>query len=252
MCGRSSLHQEPKELLESYGLPPRLADFTPRYNIAPSQFQWTILLGPDGRLETRPLRWGLVPNWASDSTMGSRLINARVETVVEKPSFRESLRERRCLVMTDGYYEWQKTAKIRTPFRIRMQDDKPFVFAGLWDRWNKGEVPVESVTIITTPSAPPTAHIHDRMPAILDFEESLEWLRADAVETLLSLLRPYSGDKLESFEVSRAVNAPANDTAECIVPVDEAESRLRSEFPALAETQHLPLWNQDPSQDHRQ
>lgn len=204
------------------------------------------MMGPTGRLETRRLRWGLVPHWANDSMKGSNHINARVETVAEKPSFRDALRERRCLVLTDGYYEWQKSARAKTPFRIRMNGDNPFVFAGLWDTWDKGEIPVESCTIITTPSAPLTAHIHDRMPAILDFEDSIEWMRGDAGEkTVLNLLRPYTGDRLESFEVSRAVNAPANDGPECIAPVDEAESKLRSEFPARAETQHLPLWNQD-------
>lgn len=203
-------------------------------------------MGRNGRLETRQLRWGLVPHWANDPTKGSSLINARMETVAAKPSFRESLSERRCLVITDGYYEWKKSGKTRIPFRIRMRDDRPFVFAGLWDKWSKGDTLVESCTIITTPSAPITAHIHDRMPAILAFDDSMEWLRADAGEkTLLNLLRPYTGDELESFEVSRAVNTPANDTPECIAPVDEAESRLRSEFPSLAETQHLPLWNQD-------
>lgn len=221
MCGRSSLHEDPRDLLESYGLPPGLNGFTPRFNIAPSQLQWAILQSDEGNLEVHSLRWGLIPYWAKDASMGSRMINARAETLAEKPSFREALRRKRCLIITDGYYEWIKAADGRMPFRFQMTNRKPFVFAGLWDRWEGGESPVESCTVITTDAAPATVHIHPRMPVILPFENSMNWMQSKAAdEDLLALLRPYPGDDLEIFAVSRAVNSPANDTAECIQPIN--------------------------------
>lgn len=221
MCGRSSLQGEPNKLLESYGLPPRLPGFRPRFNIAPSDIQWTILRDQAGRLEARGLRWGLIPSWSSDPSIGSKMINARADTLVEKPSFRDAFRQGRCLVIADGYYEWAKTATGKTPYRFRLSTGEPFVFAGLWDRWDKAETPVESCTIITTEASSATAHLHHRMPVILGFEESLEWMRPDAPRSaLLKLLQPYPKDDLELFEVSRAVNSTQNDSEECVRPVD--------------------------------
>lgn len=219
MCGRSSLHEEPKELLRAYGLPTRLGGYRPRFNITPSEIQWTILRA-DGKFEARGLRWGLIPSWSNDTSIGARMINARADTIAEKPSFRDALRNNRCLILTDGYYEWAKTPGGKTPYRFCMADRKPFVFAGLWDRWKREESVVESCTIITTEASPATAHLHHRMPVILDFDESIEWMRPDVSPTdVLQLLRPYPKDKLEIFEVSRAVNSPKNDTEECIRPV---------------------------------
>lgn len=220
MCGRSSLHEEPSELLQAYGLPPRLGGYRPRFNIAPSETQWTILRA-DGKLEARGLRWGLIPSWSTNPAIGSRMINARADTIAVKPSFRDSLRRGRCLVITDGYYEWARTPAGKTPYRFCMADRKPFVFAGLWDRWSRADSVIESCTIITTEASPATAHLHNRMPAILDFDESVEWMRPDASPAdLLGLLRPYEKDNLEMFEVSRVVNSPKNDTEECIRPVE--------------------------------
>lgn len=216
MCGRSSLHNEPNALLESYGLPPRLDGYRPRFNITPSEIQWTILRA-DGKLEARGLKWGLVPAWASDPSMGSRMINARAETISEKPSYRDALRFGRCLVITDGYYEWMKTERGKIPYRFQLESGKPFVFAGLWDRWDKGSSPLETCTIITTEAGSATSSVHPRMPVILGFEDSLEWMRSDAApRDLLPLLRAYEGKDLTVFEVSKAVNSPANDTEECI------------------------------------
>ncbi|MBA2687476.1 MAG: SOS response-associated peptidase [Gemmatimonadaceae bacterium] len=212
------------ELLQAYGLPTRLGGYRPRFNITPSEIQWTILRAA-GNLEARGLRWGLVPSWSSDPSIGSRMINARADSVAEKPSFRDALRNGRCLVITDGYYEWAKTGAGKTPYRFCMTNRKPFVFAGLWDRWLSGDSIIESCTIITTEASAATAHLHHRMPVILDFDESMEWMRPNASPTqLLRLLRPYEKDELEMFEVSRAVNSPKNDTEECIRPVREARS----------------------------
>lgn len=228
MCGRSSLHEEPRDLLESYGLPPRLEGFIPRFNITPSQTQWAILLNGERNLEARGLRWGLIPSWAKDSAMSARMINARAETISEKPSFRDALRARRCLIMTDGYYEWSKTASGKTPFRFQMKGGNPFVFAGLWDRWKSGGDCIDSCTIVTVPAGNVTAQIHDRMPVILDLEASFKWIHSRSVDRdLLSLLRAYPNDDLDVFEVSRAVNNPANDSAECLLPATvQAASRI--------------------------
>jgi putative SOS response-associated peptidase YedK len=216
MCGRSSLHEEPARLLEAYGLPPRLPGYRPRFNITPSETQWTILRA-GSNLEARGLKWGLVPSWANDPTIGSRMINARAETIAEKPSYRDALRHGRCLVITDGYYEWAKTENGKTPYRFQLAGGKPFVFAGLWDRWARGDTAIESCTIITTGAGPAASQFHPRMPVILGFEDSLRWMQPDlTARELLPLLRPYSGADLEIFEVSKAVNSPANDTEECL------------------------------------
>jgi len=220
MCGRSSLYKEPGELLESFGLPPRLAGYQPSYNIAPSQNQWAILKRDDGSLDTRKLRWGLIPSWANDPSIGAKMINARAETLADKPSYRDALRHRRCLILTDGYYEWTKTGGGNTPIRFQMAGRKAFVLAGLWERWEKGKSPIESCTIITTAAGETTKPFHDRMPVILQHADSLKWLHADNAGTdVLALLRAYSGDDLEMFEVSRTVNNPANDTEDCVRPV---------------------------------
>ena len=137
MCGRSSLHDAPVSVLERFHLPPVLPGFAPRYNIAPSQDQWTILLDDNRAPAVKPLRWGLIPSWASDPSMGSRMINARAESLAEKPSWENSLRFRRCLVLADGYYEWSGTGKTRAPWFFHLSGNRPFAMAGLWDRWER-------------------------------------------------------------------------------------------------------------------
>jgi putative SOS response-associated peptidase YedK len=146
------------------------------------------------------------------------MINARAESIAEKPSFRDALQRGRCLIITDGYYEWAKTRGGKTPFRFQMADGRPFVFAGLWDKWRKGNESLETCTIITTEAADSMAHIHDRMPAILDFADSLSWLGSKSGAEALPLLRPYTHNDLTMFAVSRAVNNAANDSPECIQP----------------------------------
>jgi putative SOS response-associated peptidase YedK len=146
------------------------------------------------------------------------MINARAETIADKPSYRDALQTGRCLIITDGYYEWAKTRGGKTPFRFQMTDGRPFVFAGLWDKWRKGKESLETCTVITTPAADSITHIHDRMPAILNFSDSLSWLRSKSGADVLPLLRPYAQTDLEMFAVSRAVNNAANDTPECIQP----------------------------------
>ena len=145
------------------------------------------------------------------------MINARAETLAEKPAFSDALERRRCVIIADGYYEWTGAGSSRTPFRFQLKNRQPFVLAGLWERWERGETSIESCTIVTTSAAPAVAHIHDRMPVILDFDASTTWLRpGSAGRDMLHLLRPYSREDLEMFPVSRAMNNPANDTEECL------------------------------------
>jgi putative SOS response-associated peptidase YedK len=220
MCGRSSLHDAPRNVLEHFELPPVLPGFEPRYNISPSLDQYTITLDAGRGTAVTPRRWGLVPWWADDPSMGARLINARAESIAERPAFRDAFAARRCLVVADGYYEWQGSGRGRTPYFFHMSDNRAFVFAGLWERWRKGGAELETCVIITTDASPEAARIHDRMPAIIPLERAKEWIdMSTPPRDALGLLVPYAGSDLECYEVSRFVNGPANDSPECIAPV---------------------------------
>lgn len=222
MCGRFTLRTPTNVLIEQFEL-----DSSPqlklRFNIAPTQDVAVVRkTADDPQRQLVMLHWGLIPSWAKEVKLGQRMINARGETVAEKPSFRAAFKRRRCLVLADGYYEWQKPAAKgakKQPYYIHMTDDRPFAFAGLWEYWDKGgEGPIESCTIITTDSADVTADIHDRMPVILP-EESYElWLdpELEDKEPLLPLLTPYAGDDLQADAVSTHVNSVRNDDASCI------------------------------------
>ena len=219
MCGRSTLHDAPTNILERFSLPPMLPGFVPRYNIAPSQLQWAISRGRDGAAAARQLKWGLVPSWAKDPTIGNRMINARADSLTKKPSWRDSLRTQRCVILADGYYEWKSAGKEKTPVYFRLADGRAFGLAGLWDRWNGGESPLDTCTVITTEAGPKTSPYHHRMPVILTEDAAVAWLEPSAREReLLSLLAAYEGGDLDMYEVSRHVNNPANDDAECIRP----------------------------------
>lgn len=226
MCGRSSLHDAPVSVLESFGLPPVIPGFRPRYNIAPSQEQLTISLSMDGTTEARQRRWGLVPYWATDETIGHRLINARAESLNEKPAFSWPLRHRRCLVVADGYYEWRREGRRKVPVFFHLSGHRPFTMAGLWERWTRGPTPLETCVIITTTACDRAAPVHDRMPVIFATEQAKRWIATDAEEPeLLQILSPYDAEDLESYEVDTAVNNPANDSADCIRRRDAAEDR---------------------------
>ena len=219
MCGRFTLRTPTNLLVEQFLLPIE-PDWNPRFNIAPTQSVAAVRIGEGGgRREGVLLRWGLVPSWAKDSAMGSRLINARAETVAEKPSFRTAFKRRRCLIPADGYYEWQKTGSRKQPYFIRMQDDRPFAFAGLWESWDKGgEGPLETCTVITTSANELTADIHQRMPVILDQHDYGVWLDAAIAdrERLEPLLRPYPSSEMKLDPVSTYVNSPRNEGPNCV------------------------------------
>lgn len=224
MCGRFSLGVSTDGLVDQFDIVEGSLDWAPRYNIAPTQDVAAIVAGERGpRIGT--LRWGLVPFWADDPAIGNRLINARAESVADKPAFRDAFLARRCLVLADGFYEWQRAGdgNAKVPVYIRLPDARPFAFAGLWDRWRgPSDERLHTCAIITTAAAPSIRAIHDRMPAILDREEARQWIRSDTPrETLLSMLRPYPG-AMSAYPVSTIVNSPDNDSPDCVVPVGEA------------------------------
>jgi putative SOS response-associated peptidase YedK len=222
MCGRYTLRTRLNELLQIYAVETEL-QWAPRFNIAPAQTVPTIRNSPQGeKRELAMLRWGLVPSWATDPRIGNRLINARRETLSSKPAFRQALGSRRCLVPADGFYEWKKSGKTKQPYFLEMAGGRPFVFAGLWERWTKSPPAVESFTIITTPPNALLADIHDRMPAILTEDAARLWLdqSVDDVKTLTSLLAPYPADQMAARAVGRLVNSASHDSVDCVKPLE--------------------------------
>jgi putative SOS response-associated peptidase YedK len=220
MCGRSSLHDAPVSVLERFSLPPVVPGFTPRYNIAPSQEQLTIFAEENNKPQLRLLRWGLVPAWASDRSVGSRMINTRSDTLATKESWEFLLRKRRCIVLADGYYEWTSTDKSRTPVFFHLSGHRPFALAGIWDRWQNDGETVETCSIITTEPSPLAARYHHRMPVVLTIDEAEEWVDdSTRSRRAIELMNPYDGPDLECYEVSRYVNSPANDSPDCITPL---------------------------------
>lgn len=199
----------------------------PRFNIAPSQ-PVAALREVDRAVGRQMclLRWGLIPSWSKDPSIAYKLINARSETVAEKPSFRSAFQQRRCLILADGYFEWQKSAgaKKKQPYYIRRRDDQPFAFAGLWESWRDPSAStVETCTVLTTDANDLTRSIHPRMPVILGAEHHQRWLSApkQAAAELQSCLCPYPSDLMTVFPVSTLVNSPKNDSPDCIVPLEE-------------------------------
>jgi putative SOS response-associated peptidase YedK len=215
MCGRFTLHSRDRIRLK--GLATLDLPFEARYNIAPSQS--VLSLGDFGRgLEARFLTWGLIPSWSTD---GKGFINARAETLDEKPSFSDSFRLRRCLIPADGFFEWKRTGREKRPFYFQVADEKPFAFAGIWDTWsNRGDV-VPSCAIITTAANELVGELHDRMPAILLDEFHDAWLDPHTkMDSLKQLLSPFPASRMCSHPVSNAVNHPNNDREDLIARVD--------------------------------
>lgn len=224
MCGRYTL-SDPGDLLTDLGVEvPEDVGFKPRYNIAPTQAVAAVRNAPqNSHRELWLLHWGLIPSWAKDHTIGNRMINARSETVAEKPSFRNAFKRRRCLILSDGFYEWVKVGKAKQPHHITLQGGRPFVFAGLWEHWTKGQAgPIESCTILTTEANEKIRPLHHRMPVILGRDSWDLWLDPSVEDpaALLPLLKPYPDEEIEYRAVSTLVNNPRNDVAECLGPVE--------------------------------
>ena len=226
MCGRYTLHHSTKAIVRRFGVDQVEIDVSARYNIAPTQPIAVITENSPRTLQA--MKWGLIPSWAKDPAIGNKLINARAETLAEKPSFRTALVRRRCLIPGDGFYEWQKVGNGKQPMRIHRKDDDLFAFAGLWDEWHTPDgSPLHTCTIITVGPNALMAPIHDRMPAILRPEDEAAWLDRSLmrVPDLLALLAPYPVDDLEAYAVSRSVNAPTSDSPDCIAPLESLFER---------------------------
>ncbi|MBT8398628.1 MAG: SOS response-associated peptidase [Gemmatimonadetes bacterium] len=224
MCGRYTLSVPLSNLVDSFDVLPPEFEYLPRFNIAPTQDAPVIAEDDNGR-RMGLLRWGLIPSWAKEKAIGNRMINARAETVAEKPAFRSAFQRRRCLVPADGFFEWKKVeggegAKgSKVPFWIHREGRTPFAMAGLWEKWKPGDgSPVFSFTILTIEAVPEIRGIHPRMPVILPAGVYDRWLDPEATQAdLQALLRP-NGEGLQAYPVSPIVNSPRNDTPECIEP----------------------------------
>jgi putative SOS response-associated peptidase YedK len=221
MCGRFTLTLEAADIEQELGLAGIPMDWQARFNIAPTQ---PILSVADGiQRKAEWMRWGLIPGWAKDMAIGNRLINARAETINEKPAFRQAFARRRCLIPADGFYEWQHTGDKRSgsqPFRFHRKDGKPFMFAGLWEIWRGTEGnEIHSCTIITCDANELVSSVHNRMPVMLNGEKSWRWLESTQANELLSLLKPYPTELMEALPVSPMVNNPKQDSQELVLPL---------------------------------
>jgi putative SOS response-associated peptidase YedK len=202
---------------------------TPRFNIAPSQ-EVPVIVQNEGLNELKPMKWGLVPSWAPDPSIGNCVINARAETLTEKPSFKRLVQQRRCLIPADGFYEWRREGNREVPVWIHLKNKKPFAFAGLWDCWRDAEgQTLYTFTIITTLPNALLRPLHNRMPVMFDKLSAKQWLDpvfgpSDA--TLAAILAPYPSALMAVHDVSPVVNKPEYDQAECIVPASDAQGRL--------------------------
>ena len=217
MCGRYSLTKPIKTLKEHFQAIALEMDHDKRYNIAPSQSAPIVIAGNQGP-EIHTMRWGLIPAWAKDPTLSKGLINARGETVHEKPSFKPSLKKQRCLVPADGFYEWQADKDGKVPQYIHLHTGGLFAFAGLWSEWDSGKEILQTFTIITTEANRDLQSIHHRMPVIISPEHYNEWMDP-ASASFLNLLKPLEAGLLDHYQISKTVNSPKNDSEECIQPV---------------------------------
>ncbi len=219
MCGRFVLTANPEAIQQQFNLT-SAPDIPPRYNIAPTQP--VAVISNDNPRELTFYKWGLIPSWAKEASIGSRMINARADSVAEKPSFRSAFKRRRCILPSDGFYEWQERDGKKTPLFIHVEDQVVFGLAGLWEVWRspEGET-VRSCTIITTDANDFMKPIHNRMPVILHKEDYGLWLSPDEepADVLQGLLKPYDSSVMRAYEVSKMVNRPGNDVPECIAPV---------------------------------
>jgi putative SOS response-associated peptidase YedK len=214
MCGRFTQRADAKALARAFGVA-EVPVVEARYNIAPTQDVLAVRAGADG-CEATFLKWGLVPSWAKDTSMGARLINARSETVAEKPAFRRAFNQQRCIIPADGFYEWQRTGGRRQPFFFRLRDERAFGFAGLWERWEgEGGRVLNSCAILTTEANEVLRPVHDRMPVILHPEDYELWLDGDArkLDLIKEVMRPYPAEEMTGYPVGLSVNSPSSQGA---------------------------------------
>jgi putative SOS response-associated peptidase YedK len=231
MCGRYKLSRRKQVVEEYFDCGSDAADWTPRYNIAPTQPIPVIRQHrKESTRELSLMRWGLIPSWAKGSSVGAQMINARSETASTKPAFRDALKSRRCMIPADGFYEWSRAGKTKQPFCFEINDGELFAFAGIWDRWKdpSGQW-VKSCSILTTTPNAVTSALHDRMPVILDREKYELWLDPAMRDTSAASesLKPFDARLMRCFPVSSRINYVANDDEECSVPVQFAPTQNR-------------------------
>jgi putative SOS response-associated peptidase YedK len=227
-CGRITLRSIATAIAKAFDLPEAPSE-TPCFNISPNHLVAVIRFDPkEGGRRLDYLTWGLVPCWADDPAIGDRMINARAETVAEKPAFRRPFRYQRCLLVADGFYEWKRQDGWKQPYFVHMKDDRPFAFAGLWEHWQKGGEPIYSCTLLTTDANELLAPVHDRIPVILSRDQYDLWLDPGVHDPklLAPLLVPFPSQEMEAFPVSRLVNDPENDVPECIRPIETENWKL--------------------------
>lgn len=222
MCGRFTITLDGSDLQDELAIAEIPPDWKPRYNAAPTQPVGAVVDPAARKMDW--FRWGLIPFWAKDMSIGSKMINARAETILEKPSFRTAFQRRRCIIPADGFFEWQKSADKKapsTPFYITLKDKKAFAFAGLWETWKNPEdgAEIKSCTIITTAANEFMRPIHDRMPVILSKDECWRWLEPSQPADLVEMLRPFDPERMQAVPIGRAVNSPGYDAPEIIRPL---------------------------------
>ncbi|MBI9043910.1 MAG: SOS response-associated peptidase [Anaerolineaceae bacterium] len=232
MCGRFTLTLEAAELQEFLDLGKMPMEWTRRYNVAPSQ-PVAVVRDPEKR-QIEWLRWGLIPFWAKDMSIGYKMINARSETVDVKPSFKNAFKQRRCLIPADGFYEWKKVGKTKgskMPFYFQLKNEEPFFFAGLWETWTPQDgKDILSCTVLTTTPNKLVADVHDRMPVIFSRMDAWNWLAPGNDLDLKSLLKPFPGELMKTHVVSKTVNSPRNDSPVCVLPVDSDQQAKQIEL----------------------
>lgn len=222
MCGRFTLKQTAEGIEQTFHVT-KVHDLEPQYNIAPTQMVAAVLYNSETQQrELQKLRWGLIPSWAKDLGMGAKLINARAETAAEKPAFRSAFKHRRCLLVADGFYEWQHQGSKKQPYYFHLQEGKVFGFAGLWEQWQspQGEE-ITSCTILTTKCNELLQPIHERMPVILQQQDYSLWLdpQVETPEPLQQILNPYPSEAMIAYPVSTVVNSPKHNSSDCIKPL---------------------------------
>lgn len=224
MCGRFTRSQSIPAIAEEFGVEEVSCDLGPSYNIAPTQKVAVVIT--DGVKQLVPVRWGLVPSWAKDLSVGNKMINARAETITEKASYRNAFKKRRCLVVADGFYEWQGLGVAKRPVYIHLKSGKPFGFAGLYEVWKSPEgEEIKTCAIITTEANELMKPIHERMPVIIPSEYQDKWLdpKTEDRDYLLSMLKPSPSEGMEAYPVSKRVNSPRNNSPECILRLKMVE-----------------------------
>jgi putative SOS response-associated peptidase YedK len=228
MCGRYRLSRR-KQLVEEYFDSAGEDDWVPRYNIAPTQPVPIIRQNPkEPRRELSLVRWGLIPWWAKDSSGAAAMINARSETAATKPAFRDALKLRRCLIPTDGFYEWKRNGKEKQPYCFEVNEGQLFAFAGIWETWkDANRKTIATCSILTTTANAVTSTVHDRMPVILESDSYDIWLDPGMtkVDAVTEVLKPFDARLMRSFPVSTRVNHAVNDDAECSTPIEVAQSQ---------------------------